>query len=332
MNKSQHRVLKKNQNTLLLGPTIELDKQSIRKASSFIALNDLVEITKSENRNTIKVLKRKNCLYRIEQSKKIIVANVDHLFLVVTNYPPFNLLTNANILARAANERINTTIIVNKTDLVQTDHNFIKNVTSLIPCKNSVQSWNPKILRCSLHDEPSLIALKTKISRIHDKSINKETAFVLIGQSGVGKSSIFNYLTNTTQQPTSEISAKYKRGKHTTTSSTSYKYNFNNTSDRAIFLIDTPGIENFGIRDLNIENIRMCFPEWLSLQKHYGACKFTNCRHLEEPGCTVRNIIEKPEVLPVKAREALSKRLNLWEILLAYFNRKRSKRNQNSPK
>ena len=329
MNKSQHRVLKKNQNTLLLGPTIELDKQSIRKASSFIALNDLVEITKSENRNTIKVLKRKNCLYRIEQSKKIIVANVDHLFLVVTNYPPFNLLTNANILARAANERINTTIIVNKTDLVRTDQNFIKNVTSLIPCKNSVQSWNPKILMCSLHDEPSLIALKTKISRIHDKSINGETAFVLIGQSGVGKSSIFNYLTNTTQQPTREISAKYKRGKHTTTSSTSYKYNLKNTSDRAIFFIDTPGIENFGIRDLNIENIRMCFPEWLHLQKQYGACKFTNCRHLQEPGCTVRNLTEKPEILPVKEQEAISKRLNLWEILLAYFSRRRSKRNQN---
>ena len=329
MNKSHHRVLKKNQNTLLLGPTIELDQQSIRKASSFLALNDLVEITKSKNRNTIKVLKRKNCLYRIEQSKKIIVANVDHLFLVVTNYPPFNLLTNANILARAANERINTTIIVNKTDLVRTDQNFIKNVTTLIPCKNSLQSWNPKILMCSLHDALSLIALKTKISMIHDKSINKETAFVLIGQSGVGKSSIFNYLTNTTQQPTSEISAKYKRGKHTTTSSKSYKYNDNDTSNRSIFLIDTPGIENFGIRDLNIEKISMCFPEWLSLQKHYGACKFTNCRHLEEPGCTVRNLTEIPEVLPVNAREALSKRLNLWEILLAYFNRRHSKRNQN---
>ena len=156
-----------------------------------------------------------------------------------------------------------------------------------------------------------MLALKTKIARIHDKRINGETAFVIIGQSGVGKSSIFNYLTNTTQQATREISAKYKRGKHTTTSSTSYKYNFNNTSYRAIFLIDTPGIENFWIRDLNIENIRMCFPELLSLQKHYGACKFTNCRHLEEPGCTVRNVTEKTEVLPIKARKALSKRLNL---------------------
>lgn len=329
MNKSQHRVLKKNQNTLLLGPTIELDRQTIRKASDFIALNDVVEITKSEKQNTIKVLQRKNCLYRIEQSKKIIVANVDHLFLVVTNYPPFNLLTNANILARAANEGINTTLIVNKTDLLRKDQNFIKNVTSLIPCENSVQSWNPKILMCSLHDELSLIALKTKMSRIHDKSINGETTFVFIGQSGVGKSSIFNYLTNTTQQLTREISAKYKRGKHTTTSSTSYKYNLTNTSDGEIFLIDTPGIENFGVRDLNIENIKMCFPEWLSIQKQHGSCKFTNCRHLQEPGCTVRNLIDKPEVLTVKEREALSKRLNLWKILLAYFNRRRSKRNQN---
>ena len=329
MNKTQHRVLKKNQNGLLLGPTIEIDSQSIKKASGFIALNDFVEITKFEKRNTLKVLKRKNCLYRIEQSKKIIVANVDHLFVVVTSYPPLNLLTNAKILARAAHERIDTTIIINKTDLLQTDQNFIKNVNSLIPCKNSLQSWKPELLMCSLHDELSMLALRTNISELHDKSLNGETAFVLIGQSGVGKSSIFNYLTKTTQQATREISKKYKRGKHTTTYSTSYKYSLKNTKDNAIFLIDTPGIENFGIRDLNIEKIRMCFPEWISLQRQFGPCKFINCRHLQEPGCTVRKLTEKSEVLPVKDREALSKRLKLWDILLAYFNKKRSKSNQN---
>jgi ribosome biogenesis GTPase len=101
---------------------------------------------------------------------------------------------------------------------------------------------------------------------------------VLVGQSGMGKSTLTNALIPGANAPTREISEALDSGKHTTTHATLYRLD----TDSA--LIDSPGLQEFGLRHLTPEAIEHAFPELRVLR---GQCRFRNCRHDREPDCAV---------------------------------------------
>lgn len=110
---------------------------------------------------------------------------------------------------------------------------------------------------------------------------------MLVGQSGVGKSSISNILLPDKEFRTGALSAGTGRGKHTTTKST--LYHLPGGGD----LIDSPGIAIFGFADISEQDLAYGFREF---QPHIGDCLFNNCRHKSDKGCAVRGAVENGEI------------------------------------
>jgi ribosome biogenesis GTPase / thiamine phosphate phosphatase len=113
----------------------------------------------------------------------------------------------------------------------------------------------------------------------------KQGNTVLSGLSGVGKSTIINWLLDE-DIPVQEVSQATRRGRHTTTTSEAYELG-------DILLIDTPGIKKFGFLGVPRGDVIKGFPEFLP---HAGGCRFDDCQHLEEEGCAVRQAVETGEL------------------------------------
>lgn len=112
---------------------------------------------------------------------------------------------------------------------------------------------------------------------------------LLFGQSGVGKSTLINRLVPDAVQKTSEVSEKYRRGRHTTT----FSLLLDIPSGGSV--IDSPGVRDFFMHDLGPENVSHCFPEMASLAK---GCRYRPCTHIHEPDCAVRDGVAKGEIHP----------------------------------
>jgi ribosome biogenesis GTPase len=105
---------------------------------------------------------------------------------------------------------------------------------------------------------------------------------VLVGQSGMGKSTLINALLPGAQAVTREISTVLDSGKHTTTHARLYRIDANSG------LIDCPGVQAFGLHHLSFGGIEQGFVEFA---QYLGQCRFHDCRHAHEPGCALRNAV-----------------------------------------
>ena len=123
----------------------------------------------------------------------------------------------------------------------------------------------------------------------------------LVGHSGVGKSSIVNALDDTLTLPTNTLHRR-GTGRHTTSTSTLYDFG------DGTYLIDTPGIREFGLWDLTRETLRDYFPEFETPSE---LCRFTNCTHVHEPNCEVKERVEAGEVSGARYETYV----RLWEDL-----------------
>jgi ribosome biogenesis GTPase len=106
---------------------------------------------------------------------------------------------------------------------------------------------------------------------------------VLVGHSGVGKSSLMNKLKPDANAATGEISRLYQKGQHTTTASTMY------TMRDGIRVIDTPGVREFGLWDLTAAEVERHFHDF---DAYRSKCQFANCAHTHEPVCGVKDALE----------------------------------------
>jgi ribosome biogenesis GTPase len=245
------------------------------KTTNPIAVGDIVSIERQQNNGIITAIKeRKNYIYRksINLSKiiHIIAANIDTAFLVISMAEPRTPLGFIDrFLVAAESFRIKTILIFNKIDL------YTSNI------QQTCQKWQDLYTNIGYECISTSVVTGEGMDLLKEKMQHQVSLFS--GQSGVGKSSIINLLEPNLQLKTAHISDYNSKGKHTTTFAEMFALSFGG------FIIDTPGIKEFGLIQYKKEEVSHYFPEMLNL---LSECKFHNCTHTHEPHCAVKQALE----------------------------------------
>lgn len=234
-----------------------------RGKKSEIACGDRVDIQRtSDDQGVVEAIQpRTSLLYRSNEIRqKLIAANVDQILIVVATEPGFSdeLVTRA--LLAAESEEIEPLIVLNKCDLADKLPAARQRLAVLA-------GLGYRVIELSARDHAE---------DLRPWLVGKTS--VLVGQSGMGKSTLVNALIPEAQAATREISQALDSGKHTTTHAT--LYHLDTTSD----LIDSPGLQEFGLGHLDRQEIELAFREF---RPYLGQCRFRDCRHHREPGCAL---------------------------------------------
>ncbi len=258
-----------------------------RGKKSDIAVGDIVNaVMTSANQGVIEAInERTTLLYRSDQYKsKLLAANVTQLFIVVATEPGFSddLVSRSLVAAEAAGVRPH--LILNKIDVTE----------SLAKTRTRLAQYAG--LGYPVHEVSARAAPEQAVAILGPLLAGQST--ILIGQSGMGKSSLINLLVPDADIAVREISAALDTGKHTTTFTRLYQ----TASDTAI--IDSPGFQEFGLYHLSEGMLERAFPEFAPLLGH---CKYYNCHHLIEPNCAILAALAEGEILPY--RHALYRQL-----------------------
>ena len=236
-----------------------------------LACGDQVDIKLTDkHEGVVEALhERSSLLFRSNAFRtKTLAANVTQVVIVLATMPSFYeaLLNRCLIAAEAAG--IKVLIVLNKCDL--------KDPTSTLAQLKTYQDLGY-----------SVQALSAKQDIAPLKAWLKHQVSVLVGQSGMGKSTIVNALLPESMVRTQEISDVLDSGKHTTTAA--HLYHLDSESD----LIDSPGLQEFGLNHLSLEQLEYAFIEF---RPYLGKCRFNNCKHIHEPDCAVMNAVNAGKI------------------------------------
>jgi ribosome biogenesis GTPase / thiamine phosphate phosphatase len=223
--------------------------------------------------------------------KQVLAANIDYAMIVQGLDQNFNTMRLERYIVQMIACKIQPVVILNKADLVSNTEEI----------ENEVKKLNRdcKVIFCSTYSGFG-------IERIRETILLPERTYIMIGSSGVGKSSLLNALSNEDVQQIGSVSNVNNKGKHTTTT-------------RDLFLltggslmIDTPGMREFGVTG-NSEDSHDLFP---AIQEFAVRCKFNDCLHLNESGCAVLAAVDKGNLDP-KVYESylkLKKEMRRFEV------------------
>ena len=217
----------------------------------------------------------------LKRQDKLIAANIDQLWLVVAIEPHYEFELIDRYLIMAENSNLPIGIIVNKIEL----------------STNKSKTENDFLNYQSLGYDVHFLSVKkqTNLDFFKEQLVNKSHIF--LGQSGVGKSSLINSLIPDLQLRVNEISSKSKLGKHTTTNTTIY--HIPSGGD----LIDSPGVREFQLDSLTELEIKSGFKEFRALS---DACRFRDCRHINEPNCAVKESLDQGKINPNRYQSYLN--------------------------
>lgn len=251
-----------------------------RGKKSDVAVGDIVNLNlTSDNQGVIEsIAERKTLLYRSDQYRsKLLAANVTQLFIVVATEPGFSddLISRSLVAAEAAG--VAAHIVLNKIDVI----------ASLEKTRKRLQDY--AALGYPVHEVSARTAPEATCATLAPLLQGQST--ILIGQSGMGKSSLINLLVPDADIAVREISAALDTGKHTTTFTRLYMI------DPATAIIDSPGFQEFGLHHLSEGMLERAFPEFTA---RLGHCKFYNCHHLNEPDCAILGAVESGEIAPLR--------------------------------
>ena len=229
-----------------------------------------------------RVAERRNMLYRQDEWKtKSFAANLDQLLILVAVEPMYaeTQLTRALIAAEQAG--IPTMIVLNKTDLPGVD-----------AARERLAPY--KAMGIAVH-ELSLKADGGRAAQALLTPLLANRATLVLGPSGMGKSTLINLMVPAAEAQVGEISKALNTGRHTTTSTRWYWLD----EHRHTALVDSPGFQQFGIRQLQPTDLARLMPD---IRVHAQACRFYNCTHLHEPGCGVRDALARGDIHPSRYR------------------------------
>ena len=227
------------------------------------------------------VEERRNLFFRQDEWKvKSFAANIDQLLVVVAADPPFAESQLARALVAAESQGIAAHILLNKADLPQ----FAAARERL----SAYVAMGASVIEVALKTEPQ--AAQARLAAI---AAGKAT--LVLGPSGAGKSTLINLLAPGAPAQVGEISRALNAGRHTTTTTQWYWID----AARTTSLIDSPGFQEFGLRQLAAVELAAYMPD---LRAHAQACRFYNCTHRHEPGCGVRAAVERGEIAATRHR------------------------------
>ncbi|WKS94577.1 ribosome small subunit-dependent GTPase A [Riemerella columbina] len=226
-----------------------------------------------------KIEPRKNYLIRksvnLSKEAHIIASNIDlACFLYTLKNPETSLGFLDRFLACCEAYNIQPLILFNKTDLLTDEE-----LTYIEALSEIYQNIGYKTMMISAYSGLNLEDLKLEL---------QDKISVFFGHSGSGKSTLVNALQPGLNLRTGKVSEVHLKGKHTTTFAQMHFWNFGGS------VIDTPGVREFAMIDIQKEEVQHYFPEIFQIGQH---CKFHNCLHLNEPKCAVIKAIEEDDIL-----------------------------------
>ncbi len=245
------------------------------------------------------VLKRKNKISRPSnlaiRKEQAIVANIDFIFIIGSVYsPPLNTGFIDRLLIYCEMQEIEPYIVINKVD-----HPKTKVEQEIIKAYSEI---GYKVIETSVNNN-------FNIDKIEALTKDKITAF--IGNSGVGKSSILNALDSSIKQKVSSTSKYSLKGRHTTKQARLFRLK------NSGYLIDTPGIREFGLWNLTHKELKNYYRDF---RKYDQDCKFSNCLHINEPVCQIKKEVERGKIAKFRYENYLKTYQSLFENKDIYFN------------
>jgi ribosome biogenesis GTPase / thiamine phosphate phosphatase len=264
------------------------------RQKSALAVGDRVRVSEASGVWRIEsVLPRRSVLARPDplnpHMQRLIAANVDVVVHVVSlKAPPLRPRLIDRFLIAIQRGGARGVICVNKIDLLEGTARA-EELAKLDPYRQ----LGVPVIPCSTKSGEGLEELRAAV---------EGTMAALVGHSGVGKSSILNALDASLGLATNRVKARRGTGRHTTTASTLYDFG------GGTYLIDTPGIREFGLWDLDRESLRDYFPEF---DEPAESCRFTDCTHVHEPDCAVKDAVASAEINPARYETYV----RVWEDL-----------------
>ena len=210
--------------------------------------------------------------------EQIIVANADQVIAVVSTRLPdlnFRFLDRFLILAEAG--EMDAVVCMNKMDLIDSAER--RKVTSIL---SAYEQLGSRVIYTSINNLQSIDDLR---------QVLKDKFSVIVGASGVGKSSLLNAVQPGLGLRVGEVGLKTGKGRHTTTLVELFALEMGGE------VADTPGIREVGLWGVDTENLDLYFPE---MEPYLGECKYNDCVHLHEPGCAVIEAVNGGQISSVR--------------------------------
>ena len=224
---------------------------------------------------------RRNLLFRQDEWRtKAFAANLDRILVMIASEPVFSESQLARALIAAESAGIAAGVLLNKADLPQ-----------IATARERLAPY--AAMGYAVHE----VALKARPAEargaLHPLLANQAT--LVLGPSGAGKSTLINLLAPDAKAQVGEISQALNTGRHTTTATQWYWLD----AERSTGLIDSPGFQEFGLRQIAPQDLPGLMPD---IRKHATECRFYNCTHQHEPGCGVRAALERGEISESRLR------------------------------